>query len=134
VRNEVDYPFMPAYGAVDTVKTLVPGQTYDVVLDKPGVATLACGFTAPCGRSDVITLQHTFAALSDDKGAFRFEAFPADEPITLSAWHPLFQEATVEVTLGGGERKTVELVLQPAAVAATPTVPEAPSAPAQPVE
>ena len=128
VRNEIDYPFMPAYGAVDTVKTLIPGQTYDVVLDKPGVATLACGFTSPCGRSDVITLQHTFAALSDEKGSFRFDPFPADEPITLSAWHPLFQEATVTITLGRGEEKTVELVLQP--VPPAPTAPKTPPTPA----
>jgi hypothetical protein len=115
VRNQVDYPFMPAYGAVDTVKTLIPGQTYDVVIDKPGIATVACGFTAPCGRTDVVTLQHAFAALSDDQGNFRFDPFPADEPITLSAWHPLFQEAKVEVVVGAGEEKRVELVLTPAA-------------------
>jgi hypothetical protein len=129
VRNQVDYPFMPAYGAVDTVKTLIPGQTYDVVIDKPGVATVACGFTSPCGRTDVVTLQHTFAALSDDKGGFRFDTFPADEPITLSAWHPAFQEATVEVVVGAGEDKRVELVLTPAPQAAAPVAP-APVAPA----
>ena len=137
VRNEVNYPFMPAYGVVNTVKTLIPGQSYDATLDKPGVATVACGFTAPCGRTDVITLTHAFAALTDANGAFRFESFPAGETITLSAWHPLFQEVTVQVTVEAGEHKRVELVLTPAAPAPTapgPTAPapapQAPQAPA----
>ena len=132
VMNMVNYPFMPAYGETTMVKTLIPGQTYDVPLDKPGVSAVTCGFTALCGRTDVIVLEHPYHAVTDDKGHFRIENFPADEPVTLNAWHPLFKEAKIELTLGRGEERSVELVLEPASPPPAPATPAAPapSAPA----
>jgi hypothetical protein len=113
VRSATDYPFMPAYGDTPVVRTLIRGQTYDVTLDKPGVSALLCGFTAPCGRTDVVVMLHPLTTITDGKGKFRFDNFPADEDITLTAWHPLFQESSVKLHLGAGETKQVELVLTP---------------------
>lgn len=113
VVNRVDYPFMPTIGEDPMVRTLSLGQTYDVPLDQPGVRALTCGFTAPCGRTEVIVMLHPLYAVSDARGSFRFDDFPAGEPITLSAWHPLFQESQLEVRLEPGEHKRIELTLTP---------------------
>jgi hypothetical protein len=113
VRNEVDYAFMPGLGDEPMVRTLSAGQTYDVDLTTPGVSALSCGFTAPCGRTDVIVMQHPYYAVTDQTGRFRFESFPTGEPVTVSAWHPLFQESRIELQLEPGEQKQIELVLTP---------------------
>jgi hypothetical protein len=120
VRSALDYPFMPAFGEEPVVRTLIRGQTYDAKLETPGVAPLLCGFTAPCGRTDVITLMHPVAAVTDAKGKFKIDAFPAGESVALSAWHPLFKESRIEVRVEPGETKQVELVL-------TPNVPQSPA-------
>jgi hypothetical protein len=114
VRNTVNYAFMPSYDQGPMVRTLTPGQTYDVPLSKPGVLPLLCGFTATCGRTDVVVLMHPYYAVTDAQGKFRFEDFPAGEPVSLSAWHPLFQEAKIQLEVAPGEHKQVELVLMPA--------------------
>jgi hypothetical protein len=79
----------------------------------------------------VITLTHSFATLTDAHGQFHFDQFPADEPISISAWHPLFQEASAQVTVGSAEKKELELVVKPVpqAVEAAPVSPSSPSAP-----
>jgi hypothetical protein len=113
MSNEVNYPLLPTYGANAYNETLVPGQTKSHRLDKPGVDNVLCGFTAPCGRTDVVTIHHPVYAISDATGTFRIESFPTDETVKLSAWHPLFSEASVSIKVASGETKTVELVLTP---------------------
>jgi hypothetical protein len=117
VRNEVDYPFMPGLGQQPVARTLSRGQTYDVVLDTPGVNPLLCGFTAPCGRTDVIVMLHPYYAVTDATGTFRFEDFPTGEPVALSAWHPLFQESRQELRVEPGARQKLEFALTPIAPA-----------------
>lgn len=129
ITSKVDYPFMPAYGETTVVKTLIPGQSLDVPLDQPGVSAVTCGFTAPCGRTDVIVLEHPYHTVTDDKGHFRFDEFPADEAVTLNAWHPLFKEAKITVELGRGEERKVELVLEPAPPVPVPAPEPAPAKP-----
>jgi hypothetical protein len=127
VRNELDYPFMPAYGATEVVKTLIKGQSYEAKLDKPGVSPLLCGFTAPCGRTDVVVMLHPLHAVTDAQGKFRIDDFPAGETVKLSAWHPLFQESAVEVRAEPGEVKRVELTLTPLAAPAPEPAPAEPN-------
>lgn len=115
VTNAGEYPFMPAYGETPVVKTLIRGQDYEVPLDKAGVSPVLCGFTAPCGRTDVVVMLHPIHATTDAEGKFELEDFPAGESVKLSAWHPLFEESTIEVRLEPGEEKSVELVLTPLA-------------------
>ena len=113
VQSEVKYPFMPGYGPPSQLKTLLPGQTYEVELKSLGASPLSCGFTAPCGRTDVVVLSHTLAALTDDQGNFRIDSFPPGERVTVTAWHPLLQQSELEVEIAPGETKNVELIVSP---------------------
>jgi len=113
LKNEVEFPFMPTYGANAYNETLVPGQSKAMRLDKAGVENVLCGFTAPCGRTDVVVVRHPVFGVTDDKGMFRIEDFPTDETVQVNAWHPLFQDSKVSVKVGKGETKTVEFVLTP---------------------
>lgn len=124
VRNNVNFPFMPNYGG-GPIRSLIPGQTYDVPLDKPGVVNLMCGFTSPCGRTDVVVMLHPITAITDAAGKFRFDAFPPGETVSVSAWHPLFEEARQDIRVEPGETKRIELVLTPLPQAPAPP-PEAP--------
>lgn len=113
VGTEADFPFMPGYGPPSQLKTLIRGQTYDVDLKTLGASPVMCGFTAPCGRTDVVVLSHTMAALTDEHGKFRIDSFPPGERVTVSAWHPLLQPSEVQVEIAPGETKSIELVVSP---------------------
>jgi hypothetical protein len=113
LSSEVSYPLLPTYGANAYNETLIPGQSKVLKLDKPGVDNVMCGFTAPCGRTDVVVVHHPVFAVTDDTGSFKIENFPADETVKLSAWHPLFNETHISVKLAKGETKSVELRLTP---------------------
>jgi hypothetical protein len=127
LKNEVQFPFMPTYGANAYNETLTPGQSKALRLDKAGVDNVLCGFTAPCGRTDVVVVRHPVFAVTDDTGMFKIEDFPADETVRLSAWHPLFKDANISVKVARGETKNIEFVLTPAPpTAATPEPAAAP--------
>jgi hypothetical protein len=113
VTSEVKFPFMPGYGPPSPVKTLMPGQSYDVELKTLGASPVSCGFTAPCGRTDVIVLSHTLAALTDAEGNFRIDSFPPGEQVTVTAWHPLLQQSEQQIEIAPGETKSIELVVSP---------------------
>jgi hypothetical protein len=123
IKNEVNYPLLPGLGSESFNQTLNQGQTRDVPLDVGGVKILSCGFTSPCGRTDVIVLAHPFFAVTDAKGEFRFEDFPADETVRVNAWHPLFSETFVTTRVAFGETKSVELILTPTPPKVAPAPP-----------
>lgn len=113
ISNTVDYAFMPGLGSEGYGQTLLKDQTRDIKLDTGGVKLLTCGFTSPCGRTDVVVLAHPYAAITNDEGEFRIDDFPPDETVQLNAWHPLFHESLISVRVGQGEEKRVELTLTP---------------------
>jgi len=113
LRNEVQFPFMPTFGPSASARTLMPKQKMEIPLDRAGVESVLCTLSAPCGRTDVLTFNHSLSALSDHEGRFRIEHFPVDQAVTLNAWHPLFDEVSIKVTLGAGETKDVELIIAP---------------------
>jgi hypothetical protein len=114
IRNEVQFPFMPGYGKDPVLKTLLPTQTKEVLLQEPGVSPVQCGFMAPCGRTDVVVLHHPLYAVTGEDGTFRIEGFPADESLTVTAWHPLFSKSEQKLQLGQGEVKALDFTLTPA--------------------
>ena len=135
IRNEINFPFMPSVAQEQRLETLMPGQTKEVPLQESGVSIVLCGFTAPCGRTDLVVLHHPLYAVTGEDGNFRIENFPADETVNLNNWHPLFESAQLELRLQQGETKTVELVVTaavPQPSAATPATDDKPAAPAAP--
>lgn len=113
IKNEVDFPFMPTFGRTQVARTLMPGQQFDFPLDRGGLQPVLCGFTAPCGRTDVITVYHPVFGVTGADGRFSIEDFPTDQTVKLNAWHPLFAETHIEIVVGQGEDKEVELILSP---------------------
>jgi hypothetical protein len=122
LTNQMEYPFMPDFHQ-GLVQALLHRQTREVELPQGGVSSLSCAFTAPCGRAEVVTLYHPLHAITGESGTFRIEGVPAHDELRVSAWHPLFQEASETLTLEPGETRHVELVVSPA---------EAPAPPAEP--
>jgi len=113
ISNETNFPMMPGVSVTSFNEALTVGSTRDVKLDKMGVQVVMCGFSAPCGRTDVVVVAHSYTAVTDDKGEFRIENFPADETVRINAWHPLFFDTFQSVRVGQGEEKRIELVLTP---------------------
>jgi hypothetical protein len=128
IVNKTDYALMPGLAAEGYNQTLTLGQMRDVRLDTAGTKTVLCGFNAPCGRADIIVMGHPFTAVTNAKGEFRIENFPADETVRIHAWHPLFHESLKEVRVAQGEEKRIELVLTPL----PPPVPLKPQAAPEP--
>jgi hypothetical protein len=133
LKNEVQFPFMPTYGPNAYNETLTPGQNKALRMDKAGVDNVLCGFTAPCGRTDVIVLRHPVFTVTEASGDFKIENFPADETVRVSAWHPLFKDEAISVKVGRGETKNVEIVITPLPQA-PPTPQPASADPAAPDE
>lgn len=92
----------------------------EVPLDQGGVRTIECGFAAPCGRAELITLYHPIHGVSGADGRFRIENVPADQPVRVTAWHPLFVEGFAMATVGAGETAEVEITIRPHIVVAPP--------------
>lgn len=120
IKTGNSFPFMPAYGPATKVETLIPGQTRDYDLKDLRVLPVLCGFTAPCGRTDVVVLSHAVSAITDASGKFRIDDFPPSETITINAWHPLFEESHVDLRVEPGETREVELVLTPRVIPDAP--------------
>lgn len=113
IANDSPYPMMPGMGFETYNQTLTQGQSRDIKLDGGGVRIVACGFSAQCGRTDVVVLGHSQGTVTNAQGEFRLPSFPAGETVRLNAWHPLFNDSTLEVRVEPGEEKRVELVLAP---------------------
>lgn len=111
--NQTDYPFMPELGT-GMLQAILHEQTREMELAQGGMRTLSCGFTASCGRAEIVTLYHSLHAVTDEDGRFRIENVPANDELRIGAWHPLFREAGERLTLRPGETRRVELVLTPA--------------------
>jgi hypothetical protein len=120
LRSTTNYPFMPSLGTSNITETLIKGQEQVIALDRGGIQTILCGFTAPCGRTDIIILYHSLATITDAQGAFRLDKVPAGETITVNAWHPLFRETNVSLSVQPNEVRQVPLTLSPAPEYLTP--------------
>jgi len=123
LTNETDYPFLPNFGSGGIMQAILHERSRNTELDQGGIRTLQCGFAAPCGRAEIVTLYHPLHSVTEPTGRFRIEDVPAGEEVRVSAWHPLVQEASETVTLRPGETREIELVVEPAEITA-PTPPD----------
>lgn len=109
LTNETEYPFFPDVGdGMLQFRT----EPREVPLDQGGVRTIQCGFAAPCGRLELITLYHPIHGVSQPDGRFRIENVPADQEVRVTAWHPLFREAFTTTTVAAGQTVEVELTIE----------------------
>ncbi|MGE0788001.1 MAG: carboxypeptidase-like regulatory domain-containing protein [Sandaracinaceae bacterium] len=113
MRNETDYPYLPDFGT-GMMRALLHNEERTTELGQGGVRSLSCGFAAPCGRAEIVTLYHPLHAITDESGHYRIEGVPAGEALRINAWHPLFVESNETLTLRSGETRTVDMVLRPA--------------------
>lgn len=113
LRNDTDYPFMPDLGT-GMLQAVLYEHERELELGQGGVRTLNCGFAAPCGRAEVVTMYHPLHVVTDDAGHYRIEGVPAGEEIRVNAWHPLYLETNETVTLRAGETRTLDFTLTPA--------------------
>ncbi|GAB4200547.1 MAG: hypothetical protein OHK0013_11690 [Sandaracinaceae bacterium] len=128
-ENPTTFPFFPDLGTGFS-RALLPSDPLDLLLDRGGVRVIQCALSTPCGRMDVVTLYHPVHAVSDAEGRFRLPNVPAGQDVRITAWHPLFQEASVETRVEAGGVVRVELTIQPAPPAAVePAAPEVPRDP-----
>lgn len=136
LRNDSHYPHVPVIPGVGAIQqAMVPGTSNDFVLDQSGIKTIGCGaFGANCGRLDYVVMEHPVHTMSVAEGRFRLDNVPANEDLTVNAWHPLFRSATVNVRVAPGETRTVELVLTPEPPQVAPAPPPVPAHPLRPGE
>lgn len=124
IVNESAEPFLPSMSVGGGFfEAVLPGANRTQTLDRGGVGALRCPFSVPCGRSDVIVVSHPVHTVTREGGRFELRNVPADQEVTINAWHPLYRENSATVRVASGGRAEVEIVLTPAEVVA----PEPPS-------
>ena len=118
VKNESAFPFVPVLGRGTFGRAVLEGQTRTFPLEQGGVYPLTCGFSAACGRADVVVSYHPIHTQTSQGGRFRLVGVPAGSQ-ELSAWHPLFAEKTQVVDVVEGETSQITLVIEPLGEEAT---------------
>ncbi len=116
IKNENTYPFMLAVGRTSFMEALLPNQPKEITLDEGGTQAIRCGFAAPCGRTDVVTVFHPVHAVTEAGGRFELTNVPRGQEVEIHAWHPLFRDSSVKVTIEGDEVPEIELTIEPAEI------------------
>jgi hypothetical protein len=132
VINESTYPFMPDLGH-GLLQAVLPRDPVAAPLDRLGPHAVQCAFAAPCGRMQVIVLSHPVHTVTETGGHFRIENAPADQDLTIAAWHPTVDTGITTARVTEGGTTTVEIVVHrfvppapetpPASTAPPPTTP-----------
>lgn len=113
LKNRSDRPMLPYVGRQGFVETLSAGETRREKLESRGVFPVGCGVTGFCGSADLVVLAHPAFGVTGPSGRFEIADVPADQDLTLHAWHPLFQEVQQNIRVPRGETVEVELTIRP---------------------
>jgi hypothetical protein len=113
VENRDAFTFAPMFGPAFRPAPLRRGDPIEVKLGAGSVESILCPPSAPCGRTDVVTFHHPVFAVSDARGAFHIDRFPAGEMVRVSAWHPLFELEETFAWVDAGKASRVDLWLRP---------------------
>lgn len=116
IRNENTYPFILSIGRTSFMEALMPNQPKEITLSEGGSQSIRCGFAAPCGRADVVTVFHPVHAVTGEGGRFELTNVPRDQDVEIHAWHPLFRDASVSVRIEGDAVPEIEITIEPAPV------------------
>jgi hypothetical protein len=122
ISNATDYPFFPNLGE-GVLQALLRAEPREITLGEGGIRTIECGFAAPCGRADVITLYHPVHTVTGADGRFRLEV-PADTDVRVTAWHPFFEEANTTARVAVGETREIEFTIRSRVIPAPAPRPE----------
>jgi hypothetical protein len=120
LQNQTQQPMFPVIGRASYADSLAFGATRTVELERAGVEAVSCGVRPACGRTDVVVVMNPVFGVTGEAGRFEMTNVPADQPITIHAWHPLFREARAETRVSEGGEAIVELVLEPRPAPAAP--------------
>lgn len=112
VENPTTFPFFPDVGT-GMMRAVIPTDPLEITLDQVGPRVVQCGFSNSCGRSDVVTFAHPIHALTSDDGHFRLEGVPLDQPVRVTAFHPVLGDVTADATFDASGVAHVELVVRP---------------------
>ncbi len=122
--NELSYPFMPDLGR-GVLEAVLPSDPMLVPIEQAGARQVECGFAAPCGRLQMVTFHHPVHTVTTEGGHFRIENAPADQELTINAWHPLLQAASATTRVTPGGTVHVEIVVHRVATPAPEPTPGA---------
>jgi hypothetical protein len=114
LKNRAPMAMLPFVGEQDFLESLSSAESRRVKLEKRGVRRVACGLSGYCGGADLVVVPHPVFGVTGVTGELVIDEVPADQDVTLHAWHPLFKETSKTVRVGKGERVEVELVIEPA--------------------
>jgi hypothetical protein len=119
VTNRSDLALLPSLPGDKFMQAMMRGETREFTIKRLGPTRLGCGFSNYCGETSIITLSHPLFAVTDAEGNFTIKNVPLDQPLTLHAWHPLFDVTSVPFTVtAAAPEKRLELELSPAPIAA----------------
>jgi hypothetical protein len=115
LKNRAPIAMLPFIGQQGYVESLSSSESRRKVLEKRGVIRVGCGVSGYCGSTDVVVIPHPVFGVTGASGQFVIDNVPADQDVTLHAWHPLFEATNKTVRVGKGERVEVEMVIEPSA-------------------
>lgn len=110
LMNDLPYPFMPELGR-GVLQSVLPNDPMEVPIDQGGARQIECGFAAPCGRLQLIAFHHPVHTVTTEGGHFRIENAPADQELTINAWHPVLQVGTTTTRVTPGGTVHVEIIV-----------------------
>jgi hypothetical protein len=110
VTSDMTFPFMPRV-APGMLQAVLPSDPLEAPIDRAGPRTIACEFTAPCGRVELLAFHTPVHAVTGVEGHFRIENAPADQELTITAWHPLVVAGTATTRVTEGGTSHVEIVV-----------------------
>jgi len=132
LENHSPVAFLPSAGPTQFHETLLRGQTRRVALDRGGVTSVQCGFSATCGRSEMVVIFHPVHTVTDADGRFELRNVPADMDIELHAFHLYFEEAKRSVRVARNGRVELDITIRPRVFPNTQTAADRAAAQPQP--
>jgi hypothetical protein len=113
VTNRTDTALVPQLPGTPFMRGLLRGESQEFEA-KATQTKISCSFGSYCGDSLIIATTHTLYDVTTSEGFFTISKVPLDQPVTVHAWHPLFKEVNVKVTLTHEQpEQMVELLLTP---------------------
>lgn len=114
ITNASGAALLPSVPGDTFMEAILAGQSRTFELKRLGSSRIGCNFGAYCGQTDLLVTSHSLYAVSDELGQFHIDGVPLDRPLSLHAWHPLFDESHESVTLtGAAPTRSIRLVVRP---------------------